>query len=410
MGDWAERQRVWEESGGLQSERGDLPEEQGPNRRQDRWQQDAGWQRDDWRRQRDDWHNQPDSWRRQPDSWRNQRGNWEDRQGSEWRERQGPNRRQDAGWQGNRAGGQGEEGSRVGWERQQDNWRGQDDWRRQDDRRRQQEDNRRRQREDEWQYRQRGPGEAWNEHRAIRGEREEWQDRQRGGPGGNWQERARREGWFARDGRESQDRRPEDSFGDENFYANRGWARPSSPERDRDWGYYRGRQVAGDRYQNDQHGLPIDYLGSGEDLRSWRNEREYGRGAEAEHELSRQRGQNWDAQHNRPWDESQELNRERGFERGDQRQRGENWDQSGPFRGVGPQGYQRADERIKEEVCERLTWHGQIDASQIEVDVKEGEVTLRGQVEHKHTKRLAEDVVEKINGVKDVQNQLRVTK
>ncbi len=48
---------------------------------------------------------------------------------------------------------------------------------------------------------------------------------------------------------------------------------------------------------------------------------------------------------------------------------------------MGPQGYQRSDERIHEEVCERLTQHGKLDARNIQVQVNRGEVTLAGSVD-----------------------------
>jgi BON domain len=51
---------------------------------------------------------------------------------------------------------------------------------------------------------------------------------------------------------------------------------------------------------------------------------------------------------------------------------------SGGFAGRGPKGYQRADDRIREDVCERLAEDPDIDASDMEVTVKDGEVTLSG--------------------------------
>ena len=81
---------------------------------------------------------------------------------------------------------------------------------------------------------------------------------------------------------------------------------------------------------------------------------------------------------------------------------------TGPHRGKGPLGYQRSDERIRELVCESLTDDDQIDASQIEVSVKNGEVTLSGVVDDRRTKREAEDCACSVSGVRDVQNQLRV--
>lgn len=86
----------------------------------------------------------------------------------------------------------------------------------------------------------------------------------------------------------------------------------------------------------------------------------------------------------------------------------ESWSTPGPYTGHGPQGYKRSDERILEDVNERLTQHGQLDASQIQVKVKDGEVTLTGTVNDRYAKRWAEDIIESCSGVKDVQNQLRV--
>src|SRR5207237_3035463 len=45
------------------------------------------------------------------------------------------------------------------------------------------------------------------------------------------------------------------------------------------------------------------------------------------------------------------------------------WMGRGPYTGHGPRGYQRGDDRIREDVCERLTRHGMLDASDVEVVV-----------------------------------------
>ena len=80
------------------------------------------------------------------------------------------------------------------------------------------------------------------------------------------------------------------------------------------------------------------------------------------------------------------------------------------YRGLGPKNYQRSDDRIREEVCERLTEDDYVDASDIEVNVRDGVVMLSGSVDDRITKRRAEDVVETVNGVKDIQNQIHVNR
>ena len=78
-------------------------------------------------------------------------------------------------------------------------------------------------------------------------------------------------------------------------------------------------------------------------------------------------------------------------------------------RGKGPRNYQRSDDRIRDEVCELLSEHEAIDASEIEVAVAEAEVTLSGNVDNRRTRRLAEDVAESVRGVRDVHNRLKAT-
>ena len=80
----------------------------------------------------------------------------------------------------------------------------------------------------------------------------------------------------------------------------------------------------------------------------------------------------------------------------------------GPHSGRGPKGYRRGDDRIREDICEVLYQHGEIDASEIEVQVQDGEVTLTGTVEDRWQKRAVEDALEQISGVRDVHNRLRV--
>ena len=83
------------------------------------------------------------------------------------------------------------------------------------------------------------------------------------------------------------------------------------------------------------------------------------------------------------------------------------WTEPGPYTGRGPRGYQRSDDRIREDVCDRLTRHGRLDATDIQVAVRSGEVTLEGIVDSREAKRLAEDVAESVDGVREVTNHLK---
>ncbi len=73
----------------------------------------------------------------------------------------------------------------------------------------------------------------------------------------------------------------------------------------------------------------------------------------------------------------------------------------------GPKSYQRADTRIHEDICDRLWDQWDIDATDIEVRVQSGEVTLEGLVENRWAKRHAESIADSVSGVHDVHNLLR---
>lgn len=76
--------------------------------------------------------------------------------------------------------------------------------------------------------------------------------------------------------------------------------------------------------------------------------------------------------------------------------------------GRGPKGYKRSDDRIREDVSDRLTEDAYIDASEITVRVSNGEVTLEGTADTRMARRRAEDIAESISGVSHVQNNIRV--
>ena len=88
--------------------------------------------------------------------------------------------------------------------------------------------------------------------------------------------------------------------------------------------------------------------------------------------------------------------------------RGQSRGMGNGFSGKGPKGYTRSDDRIKEDISDALMSNDDIDASEIEIEVRSGEVTLKGTVDSRWAKRQAEDVVDNVQGVQNVQNSLRV--
>lgn len=77
-------------------------------------------------------------------------------------------------------------------------------------------------------------------------------------------------------------------------------------------------------------------------------------------------------------------------------------------RGKGPKGYRPSDERLRERVCERLTDDPFVDATDIEISVANGEITLSGTVETRRMKYAVEDLVAEMAGVSAVHNSIQV--
>jgi osmotically-inducible protein OsmY len=115
----------------------------------------------------------------------------------------------------------------------------------------------------------------------------------------------------------------------------------------------------------------------------------------------------WEDAEEAAWEQSREQEqRWGGSRRADEAD--EWWRTPGPYEGIGPRDYRRSDKNIREDICERLTRHGRIDASDIDIQVQAGEVTLTGKVGDRRQKRLAEDLAESVPGVVDVHNELRL--
>lgn len=82
------------------------------------------------------------------------------------------------------------------------------------------------------------------------------------------------------------------------------------------------------------------------------------------------------------------------------------------FSTIGPSasvpGEERPDERIREDVCDRLTQLGPVDCTQIDVDVLNGVVTLHGAIHSAEAKTKAATVAQSVVGVHAVTNDLRI--
>ncbi|HEY4304885.1 MAG TPA: BON domain-containing protein [Gemmatimonadaceae bacterium] len=77
------------------------------------------------------------------------------------------------------------------------------------------------------------------------------------------------------------------------------------------------------------------------------------------------------------------------------------------FSGRGSKNYKRSDTRIEEDVHEALMHDPHLDATDIDVAVKDGEVTLSGEVADRAARRHAEECVERCAGVREIHNDLK---
>ncbi|WP_179102842.1 BON domain-containing protein [Burkholderia pseudomallei] len=74
----------------------------------------------------------------------------------------------------------------------------------------------------------------------------------------------------------------------------------------------------------------------------------------------------------------------------------------------GPKGYTRSDERIREDICERLAYAFDLDVSDVSVEVNGGRVELQGTVPERWMKHEIEDIADNCMCVRDVDNRVRV--
>ena len=169
-------------------------------------------------------------------------------------------------------------------------------------------------------------------------------------------------------------------------------------------GYDYGRSEYGERWRE-----PYPQRGYESEYREPYYQREYQRGYEGEYREPYYRGRYGRGAGERGFFEraGDEIKSWFGDEEAERRRRADEI-RRGMYAGRGPRGYRRSDDRIREDINDRLTDDWYIDASDIEVSVNNSMVTLTGRVDSREDKRRAEDIVEYVSGVTDISNQLRV--
>lgn len=216
------------------------------------------------------------------------------------------------------------------------------------------------------------------QHEGTRFDENRWRGRERaqGSSQGYYGERSRPERGYGERGY------GERGYGDQSFgsgYGERNFGQRNVSPRNSGYGSEYERDVLGlERYYPGRQGLRENY---------WPRHEAYGYEAES---------------YGRSRDDRREHDDRNVFERFGDRVR------EGLRRiGRGPKGFKRSDERITEDVCERIA-RSHINADNVEVKVKDGEVTLTGFVDARYDKRNLEDIADDVFGVSEVHNQLRV--
>jgi osmotically-inducible protein OsmY len=135
---------------------------------------------------------------------------------------------------------------------------------------------------------------------------------------------------------------------------------------------------------------------------NWGNRRENMYGNRSERERRNMQNRDW-------WDRTRDEVSSWFGDEDAERRRDMDRSYQGGHRGKGPRNYHRSEDRIKEDICDRLTEDDMLDATDIDVEVHADEVVLTGTVNNRMQKHRAEDLVESVSGVHNVENRLRVT-
>ncbi|HMJ46078.1 MAG TPA: BON domain-containing protein [Ferruginibacter sp.] len=233
-------------------------------------------------------------------------------------------------------------------------------------------------------------------------------------------DREQPEGWFdpttyaeTRGGSRIPNNRPGDrSQQNSGMNRNEGWMQYGGNYGSRNDSNYRGGNEQYRREDYDRYNRPFepDNARNIKEQNQWNyrnnegNRYDHNRNQQNRNDRDRDRGEDRDW-----WDRaSDEVASWFGNDEAERRRRMDKM--SGPHRGKGPKGYSRGDEKIQDDINERLYHDSYIDASDIEVKVTDGEAVLSGTVESREAKRRAEDIAESIAGVKDVENHLKISR
>ncbi|MEI6948757.1 BON domain-containing protein [Paraflavisolibacter sp. H34] len=236
----------------------------------------------------------------------------------------------------------------------------------------------------------RGQGQAGDEYRTGYGASAQGE--------GRWQGNERRNpdyrGGYG--GQGSYGRRHEDySLGEQGDY---GSGYGASGSYGSAYGTSNYRYGTGRGRQDQDYGRTSGGQGYGERGRDWRSSGQYeGERRRGDHDRDR----DW-------WDKTRDEVSSWFGDEDAERRRDADHIREGAHKGKGPRNYKRSDDRIREDVCDRLSDDAYVDASDIDVRVSGNEVILTGTVESREDKRRAEELAERISGVSNVQNQLRV--
>ncbi len=242
---------------------------------------------------------------------------------------------------------------------------------------------------------------------------------------------------YGQDGRPGQGARGQQSQ-DPSYQGDRGW---QDSERDGGWSQSAGGGENGDQPWNDGQtsggyddapwagrnpgGFPGGFPGGRQENggRQWGRPRQLGGGYQDDLESYRG-GQGFGSSFGSGYgSDSGSSGGQRGAGSWPQGRSGPSWSSSGggmgsqtgsqsqeSYAGRGPKGYKRSDERVREDASDRLEQDHQVDATEISIEVSSGELTLSGTVTSREQKRAAEECVESVPGVKDVINNLRVSR